>query len=101
MINVQIDETTLLKLFMERLKYWTTNSNTLQLYEKYFQYLIDGCCFEGAGLDVNLIVDNLYVNDTAVTDKEGLKEQYDIEIDDCDRILASDEDNDLYLVRTY
>lgn len=101
MINVQIDETTLLKLFMERLKYWTTNSNTLQLYEKYFQYLINCGCFEGAELDVNLIVDNLYVNDTAVTDKEGLKEQYDIEIDDCDRILASDEDNDLYLVRTY
>ena len=101
MINVQIDETTLLKLFMERLKYWTTNSNTLQLYEKYFQYLIDGCCFEGAGLDVNLIVDNLYINDTAVTDKEGLIEEYGIEANDCSRILASDKDNDLYLVRTY
>lgn len=101
MINVQIDETTLLKLFMERLKYWTTNSNTLQLYEKYFQYLIDDGCFEGAALDVNLIVDKLYINDTAVTDKEGLIEEYGIEANDCSRILASDEDNDLYLVRTY
>ena len=46
MINVQIDETTLLKLFMERLEYWTTNSNTLQLYEKYFQYLINCGCLK-------------------------------------------------------
>lgn len=101
MINVQIDETTLLNLFMERMEYWTTNSDILELYEQHFQGLIDGGCFEGAELDVNLIVDNLYVNDTAVTDKEGLIEEYGIEADDCSRILASDEDNDLYLVSTY
>lgn len=101
MINVQIDEQTLLNLFIGRVEYWTTDSGILELYEKYFQNLIDGGCFEGAELDVNLFVDNSYVNDTAVTDKEGLSEEYNIETDDCERILASDEDNDLYLVRTY
>ena len=101
MINVKIDETTLLNLFMNRLEYWTTNANVLALYESYLKELIDCGCFEGAELDVNLIVDNLYVNDTAVTDREGLSQQYDIDVNDYDRILASDEDNDLYLVSTY
>ena len=101
MINVKIDETTLLNLFMNRLEYWTTNANVLALYERYLKELIDCGCFEGAEIDVDLIVDNLYVNDTAVTDKEGLSKYYDIELGDCDRILASDEDNNLYLVSTY
>lgn len=101
MINVQIDEQTLLNLFIGRVEYWTTDSGILKLYEKYFQNLIDDGCFEGAEPDVNLIVDNSYVNDTAVTDKEGLSKEYNIETDDCERILASDEDNALYLVRTY
>ena len=86
---------------MERLEYWTTDSDVLELYEKYLQDLIFNGCFEGAELDVDLIVDNLYVNDTAVTDKEGLSEQYSIEVDDYDKILASNEDKDLYLVSKY
>ena len=101
MINVQINETTLLNLFMNRLEYWTTNANVLELYESYLKELIDCGCFENAELDVDLIIDNLYVNDTAVTDREGLSQQYGIEADDYDKILASDEDNDLYLVSTY
>ena len=101
MINVKINETTLLNLFMDRLEYWTTNSDVLELYENYLQDLIFGGCFEGAELDVDLIVDNLYINDTAVTNKERLSTEYNIEVDDCNRILASNEDKDLYLVRTY
>ena len=101
MINVKIDETTLLNLFMNRLEYWTTDSDVLELYEKYIEDLIFNGCFEGAELDVNLIVDNLYVNDTAVTDREGLIKEYGIDVDNDDRILASDEDNNLYLISTY
>ena len=101
MINVKIHETTLLNLFMDRLEYWTTNANVLALYESYLKELIDCGCFEGEELYVDLIVDNLYINDTAVTDKEGLTQQYGIDADDYDKILASDEDNDLYLVSTY
>ena len=101
MINVKIDETTLLNLFMQRLEYWTTNNDVLELYESYIKELIDCGRFESAELDVNLIVDNLYVNDTAVTDSEGLIKEYGIDVDNDDRILASDEDNDLYLVSTY
>ena len=101
MINVKINEITLLNLFMSRLEYWTTDADVLELYESYLKELIDCGCFEGAELDVDVIVDNIYVNDTAVTDKEGLSEYYNIGVDDYDRILASNEDNDLYLVSTY
>lgn len=101
MINVKIHETTLLNLFMDRLEYWTTNSDVLELYESYLKELIDCGCFEGVELYVEDIIDNLYINDTAVTDREGLSTQYNIEVDDYDRILASNEDKDLYLVSTY
>ena len=101
MINVKIHETTLLNLFMERLEYWTTDTDVLELYKSYLKELIDCGCFEGAELYVDMIVDNLYVNDTAVTDREGLSNQYNIDVNDYDKILASDEDNDLYLVSTY
>ena len=101
MINVKVNETNLLNLFMSRLEYWTTKTDVLGLYESYLKELIDCGCFEGAELDVDLIIDNLYVNDTAVTDKEGLSKQYNIDVDDYDKILASDEDNNLYLVSTY
>lgn len=101
MINVKIDEITLLNLFMNRMECWTTDADVLELYESYLKELVDCGCFEGVELDVNLIVDNLYINDTAVTDREGLIKEYGIEADDYDKILASDEDHDLYLVSTY
>ena len=101
MINVKIHETTLLNLFMNRLEYWTTNANVLELYESYLKELIDCGCFEGEELYVDLIVDNLYVNDTAVTNRKGLSEEYGIDLASSDKILASDEDHDLYLVSTY
>ena len=101
MINVKINEQALLNLFMSRLEYWTTDADVSGLYESYLKDLVDCGCFEGVELDVNLIVDNLYINDTAVTDREGLIKEYGIEADDYDKILASDEDHDLYLVSTY
>ena len=95
MINVKIHETTLLNLFMNRVEYWVTDADVLELYESYLRGLIDCGCFEGAELDVDLIVDNLYVNDTAVTDREGLIKEYGIDVDNDDRILARKEKNNL------
>ena len=101
MINVKIHETTLLNLFMDRLEYWTTDADVLELYKSYLKELIDCGRFEGEELYVDIIIDNLYINDTAVTNREGLSQEYGIDVDDYDKILASDEDNDLYLVSTY
>lgn len=100
MINVQIDETTLLNLFMGRLEYWTSDDDVLALYEIYLKDLIDCGCFENSELDVNMIIDNLYINDTTIMNREML-DYNDIEVDDSDKVLAKNEDKDLYLVSNY
>lgn len=100
MINVRIHENTLLILLMDRLEYWTTNKDILALYEDYLKELIDYGCFDGDELDVDVIVDNLYINDTTIMDREMLYDN-DIEVDNCDKVLAKNEDKDLYLVRNY
>ena len=100
MVNLQIDEDDLLGLLVDRLEYWTTDPNILNLYESYLKDLIDGGCFEDANLDVSILIDDLYVNDTQIMDKEDLKNN-DIDVDDSEKVLASDIDNDLYLVSTY
>ena len=100
MINVQINETTLLNLFMDRLEYWTSDDDILALYEDYLKELIDCGCFDGSELDVAMFVDNLYINDSTIMDKKELLENY-IDVYDCDKVLAKDEDKDLYLVSNY
>ena len=100
MINVQIDETTLLNLFMNRLKYWITNDDVLALYEDYLEELIDSGCFDGTELNVSRFVDSLYINDTIIMDKKELLENY-IDIYDSEKVLAKNEDKDLYLVSNY
>lgn len=100
MINVQIDETTLLNLFMNRLEYWTTDTDVLALYEDYLKELIDCGCFNGVELDVDLIIDNLYINETSIMDEKELLENY-IDIYDSEKVLAKNEDKDLYLVNNY
>ena len=100
MINVQIDETTLLNLFMDRLEYWTTDNDVTELFEEYLDNMIQNGCFEGVELDVDAIIDNLYINDTTIMDKEEL-DNNEIDAEDYDKILAKNEDKDLYLVSNY
>ena len=100
MINVQIDEDDLLGLLVDRLEYWTTDTDILNLYESYLKDLVYGGCFENVNLDIRVLIDNLYINDTNIMDKEELKSN-DIDIDDSEKVLAKDIDNDLYLVTTY
>lgn len=87
MINVKINETTLLNLFMDRVEYWISDADVLELYEDYLKELIYGGCFEGSELDVDLFVDNLYINDTTIMDKEMLDDN-DIEVNDSEKVLA-------------
>ena len=68
MVTVQIDESDLLDMLVERVKYWTDEKSTVDLFTGYYQSLIDGGCFDGAYLDVSLIVDNDYINNLSVYD---------------------------------
>lgn len=100
MINVKIDEVTLLNLLMNRLEYWTSDDDVLTLYKNYLKALIDSGYFDVDELDVDMFVDNLYINDTTIMDKEMLDDN-DIEVDDSDKVLAKNEVQDLYLVSSY
>lgn len=100
MINVQVDEEQLLDLLMQRVEYWDKDAKILSLYEQYLKDLIDGGCFEGANLDISLVIDNLYVNNTQIMDGEEIKSN-GIDINDSEKVLVKDIDNDLYLVSSY
>lgn len=100
MVNVQINEATLLNLFMDRLEYWASDNDVLELYESHLKDLIDCGYFEDSELDIDLFIDNLYINDTSIMNKKELLENY-IDIYDEDKVLARNEDKDLYLVSNY
>lgn len=65
-INVWIDSEDLKELLYERLEFWTENYNDdeVSLLEDYLDSLVDGGCFDGGELNIPVIVDNIYVNDT-------------------------------------
>ena len=96
MVPVQIDESDLLDMLVERVKYWTTEKSIVDLFTGYYQSLIDCGSFDGAYLDVSLIVDNDYINNLSVYDsiEEACKdfnctaEKLDIEYQDENGILV-------------
>lgn len=67
MITVRIDEDELLNMLMNRVEHWTDDNDTLELFEKFYENRINGGCFDGAELDIMMIVDNDYVNNTSIT----------------------------------
>ena len=100
MINVQIDENTALNLLMERVEYWKDDKDIINLYEQYYQRYIDYGYFNGSNFDIYQIVDNDIINNTAVIGCDEWS-SFNIEDENDEKILISDEENDLYLVQTY
>lgn len=100
MITVKIDEDTLLEILLDRVGYWASNESVIDLYRGYYKELINSGCFEGCDLDIMSIVDDDYVNNLTTISKEDFK-QWNIEDVTDDKVVASNEDEDLYLIRTY
>lgn len=100
MITVKIDEDTLLDMLIDRVAFWTDDNCTQDLFMDYYEGLVNSGCFEGCELDIRNIVDNDYVNNLTTISKEDF-EQWDIEDETDDRIAAFNEEEDLYLIRTY
>lgn len=59
---VEIDNDTALEMLMDRVRFWTSNPDVIELYEKMYSGYVDDGCFEGGEFDVMQIVDNDYVN---------------------------------------
>lgn len=65
MITVRVDEVVLKDMLSERLKFWDMSDEQRSMLSDYLDELVDSGCFEGAELNIPVIVDNLYVNDTS------------------------------------
>lgn len=100
MITITIDEDTLLEMLLYRVEFWTSDETTIDLYRDYYEGLINSGCFEGCELDIRSIVDNDYINNLTTIRKEDF-EQWDIESEVDDSIVAFNEEEDLYLIKTY
>lgn len=59
---VNIDNDTALKMLVDRLKFWTDDTDVIALYERMYENYIDCGCFDGGKFDVMTIVDNDYIN---------------------------------------
>ncbi len=111
MVTVKIDDDDLLEMLVNRLDYWTDDRDIKDLYSKMYEHLIDGGCFEGAELDISVIVDNDYINYCTIIDDsdENYKKlielyhnnEYDVSCNDvgCSFIEAVSDDEKLILVR--
>lgn len=100
MITVKIDELALLDIIMTRVERWIDNPIKENLLEDYYKGLVYSGCFEGAKLDITTIVDNDIINNTTFIHKEDF-EDWDITSEIDDSILAFNEEEDLYLIKTY
>ena len=87
-------------MLMKRVEYWTSSPEEEELLEDYYRDLVYSGCFEGCELDIYSIVDNDYINNTTFISKEGFK-QWHIGDETDDRIITFNEEEDLYLIRTY
>lgn len=101
MITVRIDEEGLLDLLVDRIKFWTNDPVKEKLFKDYYRGLVYSGCFEGCDLDIiDTIVDNDYVNNLTIISKEYF-ERWGIEGELDDRIVAFNEEEDLYLIRIH
>jgi len=100
MVNVKIDEDTLLGVLIDRLEQWTSDEDIIALYKNYYEDLINCGCFEGMEFNPMVIVDNDWINNTSVIGSKEF-ENYGIESIEDDRILYRNDDKDLYLIQAY
>lgn len=73
MINVKIDEDTLLNMLCERVDAWRSGEEAELFYKMYEDYIYGGV-FEGAEIDVLNIVDNDVINWCDILQAEDLSE---------------------------
>lgn len=107
-INVLLDEDYVVDLLVKRVEFWTQDEDIIDLYRKMYENIID--CFDGAELDVSMIVDNDYINKCKII-RKGNKDYNKVKKlamnnkSDCsentvyDHIEAFNDDYSLILVR--
>lgn len=69
MVKILMNERDVIDLLVERVAVWEENEDIKTLYELMYTDYVDGGCFDGIELDVNLIVDNDVINWCSVIEK--------------------------------
>ena len=82
MITIKIDEETLIDMLVKRVKAWTDDDDILELFEKYYDSMVYGGCYDGCEVDIMSIVDNDYVNNTSIVTREEFEEARDKHIEE-------------------
>lgn len=78
MITVRMDEDTVIDLLVNRVKYWTDDEDTIELFEQYYTNMVEGGCYDGTDFDVKVIVDNDYLmNNTFTVTREEFEKDRD------------------------
>ena len=70
MINIQMDSDDMINVLVDRVWYWTDNSDIIDLFAEYYEHAVENGYFDGCEFSVMSIVDNDYVNNTSVIDRE-------------------------------
>lgn len=76
MVSIKISEDDLLRMFMDRFRYWNKDEFELALIRQYYERLIEDKCFENCTIDVKKWVDNEWANMSFITENEF--DSYDI-----------------------
>ena len=116
-ITVKINKDDALTALVDRVRYWTQDDKIISLYEKMYDDYIWNGCFDGGDFNIMEIVDNDWVNYTAVIsqgdeDFEKVLKLYkeqglgDVSCEDFDyykinfiEAVDNDEDPKMFLVR--
>ena len=107
-IKVKIKKNYVIDLLTNRLSFWTNNEEVIDLFKQMYERYIDKEVFDN--LDIELIVDNDFINDCIIIEKgdEDFKKvqelakkcYYDISCETCYSFIeAYNEDYSLILVR--
>lgn len=80
-ITVKIDELTMQAILAERWNYWLSSPEDKEIrsiYEQFTDFLVEEGYFYGSEFNPELIVDNLYINDTSLYDsvEDAVKDGY-------------------------
>lgn len=69
-ITVTINEDDFLDMLVDRVRSWTDDEDTIELFEQYYDHMVYNGCFEGVNRSIAEIVDNDYVNNTSIITEE-------------------------------
>ena len=70
MIDIQMNSDDMIEALVNRVGYWTNDSDVIELFAEYYEHAVENGYFDGSEFNVMSIVDNDYVSNTSVIYRE-------------------------------